>query len=120
MCAPLLLPCDASYIAVLTRISCSVSGAGVDMLLPTETYTDVFEFTPVPSLTVPAPVLVRNLDSPTVLVDLPLNRLLLSRPFTEKLLLVSRWPFAQIAWLPRPPLLPDPVRKSALMPGLRI
>ena len=36
-----------------------------------------------------------------------------------KLLLVSRWPLAKISWLPRPALVPEPLRKSALTPGAR-
>jgi len=34
MCAPLVEPCCASYMEVLTRISESVSGAGVGKALP--------------------------------------------------------------------------------------
>ena len=57
--------------------------------------------------------------SATPLDDLPLKRLLVCTPLTTKLLLVSRWPLAKMFWLPRPALVPEPVRKSALTPGLR-
>ena len=36
MCAPLLAPCEASYMAVLTRSSCKLSGAGVGNPWPVE------------------------------------------------------------------------------------
>ena len=51
---------------------------------------------------------------------LPLNKFLASTPFSRKLLLVSRWPLAQIGWLPKPPLGPVPPGSSALTPGERI
>ena len=56
----------------------------------------------------------------TWLVLLPLNRLLASTPFSRKLLLVSRWPLAQMGWLPRPLLAPVPPGSSAFTPGERM
>ena len=57
---------------------------------------------------------------PTWLVLFPLNKLLASTPFREKLLLVSRWPLAQIGAFPRPELAPVPPDSSAFTPGDRI
>jgi hypothetical protein len=54
-----------------------------------------------------SPVFSTKRFSPTPLVELPLNRLLVSMPFNEKLLLVSRWPFAKMAWFSQPR--PDPL-----------
>src|SRR5260370_20209962 len=89
---------------------------------PIELYTEVLVWLVVPADDeVPnAAVLAVNRVDATWLVLLPLNRLFTERPFTEKLLLVSRWPFAQIAWLPSPALVPEVFRKSALTPGARI
>src|ERR1700759_5441436 len=53
-------------------------------------------------------------------VDLPLKRFELSTPFSEKLFEVSRCPFAQIGWLPRPSFAPVPLGSSAFTPGERI
>src|SRR5271154_4125746 len=66
------------------------------------------------------PVLFTTRAEATWLVLLPLNRLLASTPFKRKLLLVSRWPFAQIGWLPSPLFAPVPPGNSALIPGERI
>ncbi len=61
-----------------------------------------------------------NLEDSTWLVVLPLNTLSALTPLIERLLLVSRWPFTQMAWLPKPALLPEVLMKSALKPGLKI
>ena len=63
------------------------------------------------------PVLFTMRAEATWLVLLPLNRLLASTPFSRKLLLVSRWPLAQIGWLPRPALAPVPAGNSAFTPA---
>src|ERR1700678_3744321 len=73
---------------------------------------------PPPAL--PTPVLGETRDEATWLVLLPLNRVLASTPFSRKLLLVSRSPFAQIGALPRPELTPVPPGSSALTPGERM
>jgi len=46
--------------------------------------------------------------------------LLPETPLMVKLLLVSRCPLAQIAWLPKPAFVPAVFRKSALTPGLKM
>src|SRR5580704_17968460 len=74
---------------------------------------------PAPRL-VETPVELMTRAEPTALVLLPLKRLLASTPFSEKLLLVSRWPLAQIGRLPRPALAPVPGESSALTPGERM
>ena len=66
------------------------------------------------------PVLFTMRAEATWLVLLPLNKLLASTPFSRKLLLVSRWPLAQIGWFPKPLLAPVPPDSSALTPGERI
>src|SRR5277367_3875441 len=66
------------------------------------------------------PVLLMTRAELTWLVLLPLNRLVASTPFSEKLLLVSRCPFAQMGALPRPLLAPVPPGSSALTPGERM
>src|SRR5271169_3981630 len=66
------------------------------------------------------PVLFTTRAEATWLVLLPLNRLLASTPFRRKVLLVSRWPLAQMGWLPSPLLTPVPLASSALTPGERI
>src|ERR1700744_5363943 len=76
--------------------------------------------TPAAPLLVETPVLLITRAEPTWLVLLPLNKLLASTPFNEKLLLVSRWPSAQIGALPRPELAPVPPASSELTPGDRI
>ena len=48
--------------------------------------------TPPAPLLVETPVLLMSRAEPTLLVLLPLKRLLASTPLREKLLLVSRWP----------------------------
>src|SRR5580658_8200009 len=97
MCAPLLLPCDASYIAALTEISWIASGGGVGSAWPIAPYTEVLVWIspPAPKF---SPVFRTKRFSPTWLVELPLNRLFVLVPFNEKLLLVSRFPLANIAW----------------------
>src|ERR1700760_2781580 len=66
------------------------------------------------------PVLLITRADGTWLVLLPLKRLLASTPFSEKLLLVSRCPLAQIGALPNPLFDPVPPESSALTPGERI
>ncbi len=56
--------------------------------------------------------------SATWLTDLPLNKLSAVTPLSEKLLLESRCPLAQILWFPSPVFVPDPAKRSALTPGL--
>ena len=53
----------------------------------------------------------------TWLVLLPLKMLLASTPFSRKLLLVSRWPLAQIGWLPKPALAPTAAGKFRIDAG---
>src|SRR5580700_1970530 len=95
MCAPLLFPCDASYIEVFTAISWMASGGGVGSAWPIAPYTDVFVRIepPAPKF---SPVFRTKRFSPTLLVEFPLNRLFVPTPFKEKLLLVSRFPSAKI------------------------
>src|SRR5580698_6537081 len=71
---------------------------------------------PAPAL-VEAPVELMTRAEPTALVLLPLKRLLVSTPLREKLLEVSRWPLAQMGWLPRPESAPVPPGSSMLTPG---
>src|ERR1022692_461364 len=66
------------------------------------------------------PVLLTMRADATWLVLLPLNRLLASTPFKRKVLLVSRWPLAQMGWLPKPLLAPVPLDSSAFTPGERM
>src|SRR5580698_11128073 len=80
----------------------------------------VDEITPPAPLLVETPVLLITRAEPTSLVLLPLKRLLESTPFSEKLLLVSRWPLAQIGGLPRPAFAPVPGESSALTPAERV
>src|SRR5271166_5278790 len=98
MWAPLVEPCCASYIEVLTRTSCTVSGAGVGMLWPMARYTDAVLWMGAALVlaALATPVLLTMRAEATWLVLLPLNRLLASTPLTRKLLLVSRWPLAQM------------------------
>src|SRR5260370_28582071 len=103
--------------AVFTRISCIVSGGGVAMPWPIWLYTEGVVWLVVLFAAPKAPVLAVNRLEATWLVLLPLNRLFVVKPFNEKLLLVSRWPLAQIDWLPRPAFVLDVFRKSALTPG---
>ena len=63
------------------------------------------------------PVLFTTRAEATWLVLLPLNRFLASTPFSRNVLLVSRWPLAQIGWLPKPALAPVPLGSSAFTPG---
>src|SRR6266568_7456187 len=121
MCAPEVDPCCASYMDELTRTSCSVSGAGVGMASPMERYTEaeVGMTPPAPAL-LDTPVLLMTRADGTWLVLLPLKRLLASTPFSEKLLLVSRCPLAQMGALPRPLLAPVPPGNSAFTPGERM
>src|ERR1700686_3181357 len=95
MCAPLVEPCCASYIDVLTRNSSMVSGAGVGKAWPMARYGEavlwmgsavVLEILAAP----PMPVLFTMRADATELVLLPLNKLLESTPFRRKVLLVSR------------------------------
>src|SRR6266849_3108940 len=101
MCAPLVEPCCASYIDVFTRNSSIVSGAGVGRAWPIARYGEavlcsgsavVLEMLAAP----PMPVLFTMRAEVTWLVLLPLKRLLASTPFSKNVLLVSRWPLAQI------------------------
>src|SRR5580693_5950353 len=66
------------------------------------------------------PVLFTTRAEATWLVLLPLNRLLASTPFREKLLLVSRCPLAQIGAFPSPLTDPVPPDSSAFTPGERM
>src|SRR5580698_5591171 len=74
---------------------------------------------PAPAL-VEAPVELMTRAEPTALVLLPLKRLVASTPLREKLLEVSRWPLAQMGWLPRPESAPAPPGSSALTPVERM
>ena len=96
MCAPLLLPCVASYIDAFTVISWIASGGGVGRAWPIAPYTDVLVWIapPAPKF---SPVFSTNRFSPTWLVEFPLKRLFVLMPFNEKLLLVSLFPLAKIA-----------------------
>src|SRR5258708_2408179 len=96
MCVSLLLPWVASYCEELTAISWIASGGGVGRAWPIAPYTDVLVWMlpPAPKF---SPVLSTKRFSPTWLVELPLKRLLVLTPFKEKLLLVSRFPFAKMA-----------------------
>src|ERR1700692_5125973 len=76
--------------------------------------------TPAAPVLVEAPVLLMTRAEATWLVLLPLNKLLASTPFSEKLLLVSLWPLAQMGGLPRPERAPVPPGNSAFSPGDRI
>jgi hypothetical protein len=76
--------------------------------------------TPPPPALLETPVELMTRAEGTWLVLLPLNRLLASTPFSEKLLLVSRCPLAQIGALPSPLFEPVPPDSSALTPGERI
>src|SRR5580700_1365007 len=110
---------------VLTRNSSMVSGAGVGRAWPIARYGEavlcsgsavVLEMLAAP----PIPVLLTMRAEETSLVLLPLNRLLASTPLSRKVLLVSRWPLAQMGRLPRPLLTPEPLESSALTPGERM
>ena len=72
--------------------------------------------TPPAPVLLETPVLLMTRAEGTWLVLLPLKRLLTSTPFSEKLLLVSRCPFAHIGALPSPELAPVPPESSALTP----
>ena len=63
-----------------------------------------------------SPVFSTKRFSPTWLVEFPLNKLFVLIPFKEKLLLVSRLPFAKIAWLPSPALVPAPPKEIGVHP----
>src|SRR5580698_6667985 len=124
ICAPLVEPCCASYIEVLTRNSSIESGAGVGRACPTARYGDaelwigaaeVLERLAEP----PRPVLLTTRAEATELVLLPLKRLLASTPLSWKVLLVSRCPLAQMGLLPRPLLTPVLPASSELTPGER-
>src|SRR6202163_1547954 len=122
MCAPLVDPCCASYIEVLTRNSWTVSGAGVGSAWPMARYGDAeLWITLAVVLEAPAtPVLLTTRADATELVVLPLNRLLASTPLSRKVLLVSRWPLAQIGWMPSPAFAAEPAGSAALTPGERM
>src|SRR5271169_3763779 len=122
MCAPLVEPCCASYMEVFTRSSWMDSGAGVGNASPIAKYGDaVLWITDALVLAAPlTPVLFTTRAEDTELVLLPLNKLLASTPFNKKELLVSRWPFAQIGWLPKPAFAPVPFGNSAFTPGDKI
>src|SRR5580658_8144827 len=124
MCAPLVEPCCASYIEVLTRNSSMESGGGVGKAWPTARYGEaelwsgaavVLERLAEP----PSPVLLTTRADATELVLLPLKRLLASTPLSWNVLLVSRWPLAQTGLLPRPLLTPVLPASSELTPGER-
>src|ERR1700690_1674878 len=66
------------------------------------------------------PVLLQTRAEDTILVVLRLNRLAALTPFTMKVLLVSRLPFAQIGRFPNPAFAPVPPGSSAFTPGERI
>src|ERR1700743_490556 len=113
MCAPLVDPCCASYTDALTRTSWIVSGAGGGR----EWETEALHWITPPPPVLPTPVLLTTRADATWLVLLPLNRLLASTPFSKKLLLVSRWPLAQIGAFPNPELAPVPPDSSAFTPA---
>ena len=50
---------------------------------------------------------------------MPLKMLVTSVPFTWKVLLVARCPFAQMFWLPSPAFVSIPLSSSAFTPGAR-
>ena len=83
------------------------STGGVGSAWPIAAYTEVLVWICPPGAEVLSGVETKRF-SPTWLVELPLKRLLVLMPFSEKLLLVSRWPLAKMAWLPSPALLPAP------------
>src|SRR5579885_402422 len=87
MCAPLVAPCEASYMEVFTCISCTVSGLGVGKALPIASYTEVLVCTPPGLFAVKfSPVLGTTRPEATWLVLLPLNRFPVSMPFNWKVL----------------------------------
>src|ERR1700674_1596612 len=106
----------------LTCISWTVSGGGLGRAWPIAPYTDVLvTISPLGLLPFPfSPMFTATRLEVIWLEDLPLKMLLAKIPLTEKLLLVSRCPLAQIAWLPKPAFVPAVFRKSALTPGLRM
>ena len=63
------------------------------------------------------PVLFTTRADATELVLLPLKRLLASTPFSRNVLLVSRWPLAQMGWLPSPVLTPVPAGELRVHSG---
>ena len=77
-------------------------GEGIDS--PIARYTDALLWTgsALSAEEVLTPVSFTTLEEATWLVVLPLNRFLASTPFSRNVLLVSRWPFAQTGWLPKP------------------
>src|SRR5271154_2191965 len=99
-----------------------VSGEGVGKDWPTARYGDAVLCTtpPLPLAAPLTPVLFTMRAEATWLVLLPLNKFFASTPFNKKVLLVSRWPLAQMGWLPRPALAPVPAGSSALTPGERM
>jgi hypothetical protein len=96
-----------------------VSVGGVGKPSPIASYTEVLVCT-WPLVPKTSPVFSVNRLSAMLLAELPLNRLFAFTALKVKLLLVSRWPLDTIPWLPRPSLLPEPDKKSALVPGARI
>src|ERR1700731_3886431 len=99
---------------VLTRNSWMVSGAGVGSACPIARYGDaVLCITAALELAAPlTPVLLTTRAEATWLVLLPLKRLLASTPLSRKLLLVSRWPGAQMGRVPKPLFAPVPLGRS--------
>src|SRR5580658_7616162 len=65
----------------------------------------------------PAPMLKLYRCEVDPLELLPLKILETSTPFTWKVFEVSRWPFAQMGWLPSPALVSSPLSNSAFTPG---
>src|SRR5260370_4347273 len=108
--------------AEFTCSSWMVSGGGLGRAWPIAPYTEVLvTISPLGLLPFPfSPMLTATRLDVTWLVDLPLKMLLVLTPLREKLLLVSRWPLAQMAWLPKPAFVPAVFRRSAFTPGLRI
>src|SRR5271163_1339924 len=99
-----------------------VSGAGVGSACPMARYGDAVLWM-ISAVVLPAPatpVLLTIRAEATWLVLSPLNKLLASTPFRRNVLLVSRWPLAQIGALPNPEFAPLPPESSALTPGDKI
>ena len=114
MCAPLVEPCCASYMEVFTRTSCEGLGRGSGQRLADgeiRRRTALNDFGGGAGWRPPKPVLFTMRPEGTELVLLPLNKIAGIDAVQKKVLLVSRWPLAQMGALPRPALAPVPRRK---------
>src|SRR6201999_3632861 len=108
--------CCASYIDAFTRSSCRNSGGGVGRLLPFDPNA-VPDVCVSPPIALACPMLNWYRCELALLEVFPLKMLLESTPFTWNVLEVSRCPFAQIGWLPRPAFVSTELSNSAFTPG---